>query len=241
MQSHPPSSYTVELQSAIRHGLSKSSQQEVFQVIMDHVETLYQRPCHNINQLSKRNTKSKGNVFEQFCVLYLTAKMKQWKHVWLLSDVPENVLQQLSLGRNDVGIDIVGVDFNQNYYAIQAKYRNPSKFKQKTFLPWTVLSTFYALCARTGPWKKQIVMSNVHGVRRNGQRNEKDATIALGSFKSTKRSMWLEMIGDQGHSLISPNIEAAFEEKTKTTHVINNTSNIREIRSQYFAPLTAKK
>jgi hypothetical protein len=96
------------------------------------------------------------------------------------------------------------------YWAIQAKYRvrrfdassfscsssttgpNQQRRRQpRVVLGWHQLSTFYALCARTGPWQKQCVMTNCDYIRRMGNRQPGlDYTIAAQGFRATSRLHW---------------------------------------------------
>ena len=148
----------------------------------------YSRPAHTIAELKSRdNKKIKGDIFENFCVLYLQSKGYE---AWRLEDVPETLLTQLSLKRRDMGIDIVCVK-DGLYSAVQCKYLAP---KGKKFgLPWRTLSTFYALCMRSGPWDKHIVMTNCNYVCRVGKKSDKDISIVLNSFQTMTSEEWLQM------------------------------------------------
>jgi hypothetical protein len=151
----------------------------------------YSRPAHTIAELKSRdNKKIKGDIFENFCVLYLQSKGYE---AWRLEDVPEPLLTQLSLKRRDMGIDIVCVK-DGLYSAVQCKYLAP---KGKKFgLPWRTLSTFYALCMRSGPsWDKYIVMTNCDYVSRVGKKSDKDISFVLKSFQDMTSEEWLQMCG----------------------------------------------
>lgn len=150
----------------------------------------YARPAHTLAELKSRdNKKIKGDIFEDFSVLYLQSKGYQ---AWRLEDIPESLLTQLSLKRRDMGIDIVCVK-DGLYSAVQCKYLAP---KGKKFgLPWRTLSTFYALCMRSGPWDKYIVMTNCNYVCRVGKKSDKDISFVLNSFQTMTSEEWLQMCG----------------------------------------------
>ena len=51
--------------------------------------------------------------------------------------------------------------------------------KKKNILSWKSLSTFYALCLRSGPWSKYIIMTNCIYTNHQGIKTEKDLSICL--------------------------------------------------------------
>ena len=55
--------------------------------------------------------------------------------------------------------------------------------------------TFEALCARTGPWHKHIIMTNTYVSKREGSKNEKDWSIISSSFNQLKRHEWNSIAG----------------------------------------------
>ena len=174
-----------EILSAIRFALSRDNG-TTFQTILDHVNCYFKAPAHNINELTKRKTTTKGNIFEIFCVMYLksmkTAKGPKYANVWLLRDVPSEVLTELKLPSRDMGIDIIaqtnyhGNSSNKStqllkygggeYHAVQSKYRIKSIKKPRTALPWKELATFYALCSEANSFSKHIVMTNADYISR---------------------------------------------------------------------------
>jgi len=150
----------------------------------------YARPAHTLAELKSRdNKKIKGDIFENFSVLYLQSKGYE---AWRLEDIPEPLLTQLNLKRRDMGIDIVCVK-DGLYSAVQCKYLAPKD--KKVGLPWRTLSTFYALCMRSGPWDKYIVMTNCDYVSRVGKKSDKDISIVLNSFQTMTSEEWLQMCG----------------------------------------------
>jgi hypothetical protein len=169
----------------------------------------YARPAHSLAELKSRdNKKIKGDIFEDFSVLYL--QMKGYE-AWRLEDVPESLLTQLNLKRRDMGIDIVCVK-DGLYSAVQCKYLAPKD--KRVGLPWRTLSTFYALCMRSGPrthraeeagsWDKYIVMTNCAYVSRVGKKSDKDISFVLKSFQDMTSEEWLQMCGYSGTEVPEP-------------------------------------
>jgi hypothetical protein len=150
-------------------------------------------------QLKRCTKQESGLLWEQFCVMWLRAK--GYGECWMIGDTPEEVLKELNLSRRDFGIDIV-VKHENGYFAVQAKWRS-GKPGKKTALTWNQLSTFYALCARSGPWLKYIVMTNCDSVRRLGKKWKMDQTIVKAGFRGCKREVWQSIAGlSVGYSLL---------------------------------------
>ena len=205
----------VQIKASIRTALSKSDK-PVFAALDDIFQASFHKPCTNITELKRNNTKTKGTLFEVFCKLYLT--MRGYADVWLLEEIPPNVIAHCKLKTFDVGVDLVatvkipGRETNAVedyfYFAIQAKYRSPTKDSQGRTVHrvnWRDLSTFIALSTTTGPplgWKGKIVMTNADNVVWRGNKPADFKTYAKGTFNKIPREEWLKFIGSQGHSLI---------------------------------------
>lgn len=159
--------------------------------ISDICETYYNQPVHSLQDLKNRNTKLKGDIFENVCYLYMKHCYPLQK-VYYLKDVPQDIREKLNLSKNDMGIDFIGVDKDGEYYAIQAKYRK--RTKSKTMVTWKQLSTFYALALKTGPYKKHIIFTNADYVRHVGKKTEKDETIGYNRLVKTEHWKWLSII-----------------------------------------------
>ena len=163
----------------------------------------YTRPAHNLQELkSRENKKLKGDIFEEFCVLYLL-HCCDYDTAWRLEDVPEEVLNKLSLKRRDMGIDIV-CQKGEQFSAVQCKYKAPTG--KKMGLSWKTLSTFYALCMRSGPWNNYIVMTNCNYVCHVGKKTEKDISISLHAFQNISSEMWIKMCDVKGNTLEGPTL-----------------------------------
>jgi len=190
----------------------------VFDSFIERCRMYYDRPAHSLAEIkSKECTKIKGDVFEHFAYLYFL-KVKKYK-VWFLKDLPIELRKQLGMQKVDLGIDLIAAN-KDRYYAIQVKYRKSNKYKSKTVLGWTQLSTFYGLVSKTGPWTKHIVFTNADYIRHVGQKGPKDWSICQGTLRGLTREKWEAMIGWEGHKLI--------EEKPK--HKKLTTEELRQAR-----------
>lgn len=131
-------------------------------------------------------TKSVGDAWEDFSCLFLS-KIMGWE-VFKLKECNDDILKRLRLKKRDVGIDLVAV-YKGEYIAVQCKYR---KNFQK--LSWRDISTFDALCSRTGPWYKQVVITTSSWLQREGQWTEKDLFIGKKKFESLTKFDWLKLL-----------------------------------------------
>jgi len=173
------------------HAIFLKSPKNLFDEFISECQTWYSKPAHTLQEMRQRdNKKIRGDIFEEFCVLYLK-EIRGFEKVWLLEDVPEEILLQLSLKRRDMGIDLIA-SHQGEWYAVQCKYKTPSPGK-KSYITWSALSTFYAMCLRTGPWTKYIVMTNCDYTRHQGPKGPKDLSICLGSFQGIQGDDWLKM------------------------------------------------
>jgi hypothetical protein len=173
--------YTIFLRSPIN----------LFDEFICECQKWYEVPAHSFVEIRKRdNKKIRGDIFEEFCVLYLKY-IKLYDNVMLLKEVPCELLEKLSIKRRDMGIDII-VEHNNNYYAVQCKYKK-NKTKRKNIISWKALSTFYALCLRSGPWTKYIIMTNCDYAKHEGAKSEKDLSLCLKTFQNIDKDNWLKM------------------------------------------------
>lgn len=178
--------------------------------------------CGDMKSFERRTTKAKGDLFEDFCVIYLKS-LGCYTNVWKLKDIPVEIKKQLSLPKGDRGIDIVAEAViagagsnspatqpgNSNagrkiYIAIQAKYRTADPKGKEHGLTWKGLSTFYALCARTGPWAVNLVISNCKYCKKVGQKLAKDMFKGKDDLEKITREEWIKMANLpelEGHTL----------------------------------------
>jgi len=91
-----------------------------FDAFIDVCQRWYARPAHTLAELNSRdNKKIKGDIFENFSVLYLQSKGYE---AWRLEDVPDDILTSLALKRKDMGIDIVCIK-DGKYSAVQCNVK----------------------------------------------------------------------------------------------------------------------
>lgn len=220
---------TEELQILL-HKVFLRSPVNLFDEFLNEVQKWYESPAHTFTEMRIRNNKKiRGDIFEEFCCLYLKFIMN-YDDVWLLSDVPDNILELLKMKRQDMGIDII-VKHGEAYYAVQCKYKKHT-CSGKNVLSWTALSTFYAMCLRTGPWAKYIVMTNCDYTRHQGGKTDKDLSICLKTFQNLQNSDWLKMCNLTGSTLVN---------FPKSTNLLTNKPSseltreeLRELRMAYY-------
>jgi hypothetical protein len=174
----------------------------------------YEMPAHSFSEMRMRdNKKTRGDIFEEFCVLYLKyANTKGYKNVWLLKDVPDAILDKLALKRRDMGIDIIVETIDEKYVAVQCKYKKHTGCKLN-ILSWRSLSTFYALCLRSGPWDKYIIMTNCVYTRHQGKKTSQDVSYCLKTLQNITKDEWLRMCNVSGVKIGSEEEVKVLEEK----------------------------
>jgi predicted helicase len=208
----------MELQKLL-HELFLKGPANCFDAFVLECQKWYEAPAHTLVELRARNnTKLRGDIFEIFCVLYL---QQSYDEVWRLEDVPEEILTTLKMKRKDMGIDLIAKK-GELYSAVQCKYKKPTG--RKSSITWKALSTFYALCLRTGPWDKYIVMTNCDYTRRVGEKTEKDISICLKTFQGITKEKWIAMCGVEGQ-IMAPMTAPKTQEE------------LREARVKYFSRL----
>lgn len=209
----------MDLETVIRKCITKGSlnNKNIFDLLVDEIETYFNRQVNTVQELKdKYNKKLKGDIWEQFCKLYLKS-CGEYKRVWLFRDLSETTKSNCGItGSTDNGIDIVCKDHSGNYYSVQCKYRSRGKR-----LDWKTLSTFIGSSER-GKFKKFIIMTNGTGVSRKFNSSKRDKVIAKGTFKALKLEFWESMVGDAGRIL---------EKKQKIPKTIEE---LREARLKYF-------
>ena len=214
------------------HTILLRSPLNLFDEFLIECQKWYDTPAHSLTEMRTRNNKNiRGDIFEMFCVLYLT-HVKQYPNVWRLEDVPSDLLLKLKLKRRDMGIDIIVEDKleTNKYYAVQCKYKK--RVQRMNMVTWKSLSTFYAMCLRTGPWDKYIVMTNCDGIKHEGVRTSKDISICYNTFRNITKEDWTKMCEIHG-STINNIIE---ESETNININLNapTPDDLRKLRLSYF-------
>jgi predicted helicase len=202
----------------------------------------YEMPAHSFSEMRMRdNKKIRGDIFEEFCVLYLKY-VKGYKNVWLLKDVPDAILDKLALKRRDMGIDIIVETIDEKYVAVQCKYKKHTGCKLN-ILSWRSLSTFYALCLRSGPWDKYIIMTNCVYTRHQGKKTSQDVSYCLKTLQNITKDEWLRMCNVSGVKIGSEEVkvlEETIEEKIakpkakSSKIVLPSKEEIRALRLSFY-------
>jgi len=229
----------MELQRVL-HEIFLRSPSNLFDEFMLECQKWYDEPAHTFTEMRTRdNKKIRGDIFEEFCVLYLKF-IKGHNSVWRLEDVPDTILEKLSMKRKDMGIDIVIYDGN-DVIAVQCKYKK--RGQAKSAVSWQALSTFYALCMRTGPWTKYVVMTNCDYVRHQGKKTSKDISYVLNTFRTISGSDWIKMCELTGQKIVTDvvqntitdvsTVQMTAEELAKPTK-----EQLRQLRMAYYTKKT---
>ena len=196
----------MDIQSTL-HSILLSSPDNLFDAFVAECQRWYEEPAHNFTEMRTReNKKIRGDIFEEFTVLYLK-HVHSYKNVWRLEDVPDDILTQLTMKRRDMGIDIVAQTNDDKYVAVQCKYKKHLSIKRNV-VSWKSLSTFYALCMRTGPWEKYIVVTNCEYVRHQGKKSTKDLSICIKKLQGISKEHWTQMCELKGNMLAPPPVPA---------------------------------
>jgi len=210
--------------SNILYTIYLRSPENLFDEFIKECQTFYESPAHSLYEMKIRdNKKLRGDIFEEFCVLYLKY-VKGLENVWLLKHVPPDVLEKLTMKRQDMGIDIVVRKNDGQYIAVQCKYKKGTGFR-KNILSWKCLSTFYALCLRTGPWEKYIVMTNCEYTRHQGKKTSQDVSYCLKTLQNITKDEWLKMCQVTGTKI-------AIEEKPIVTK-----EELRAMREKFYSKI----
>ncbi len=227
----------VSIENKLKKWIQQNISDITFDKFVDFCRKETSEPAHTISQLNlKNNTKKIGDYFEAFTKLYFK-HIKKYKNIWLMSELPDEIRNHLSLDKKDYGIDLIGIDTNNEYVAIQCKYRRRQPNKKLQGVSWKELSTFYALVYRTGPYFNHIVMTNLDYVRHIGKKNNKDISICYGTLKNLKFYDWFLMSEAQSlEQIVSDNTTQ--EDNTKDiTLLLGPLEFIREKRLKFFEKL----
>lgn len=137
---------------------------------------------------ASHNQNVQGTLFEYFCLMYLT-RVRKYPSVWMLCDVPQDILSAHHMSTHDLGIDLVALAPDGSHHAIQCKFRS------RRPVTWRDLSTFYSLCGVTGSWGKCIVMTSAPYIRRVGKRPVHHTSICKATFDGIPRAHWYALAG----------------------------------------------
>lgn len=211
----------------------KDPQINIFDRFIQRCQLYYDQPAHSLAEIKlKMNKKLKGDIFEHFCLKYCQTCLC-FPEVWLLGDLPEEILKKLNLKRQDFGIDLIARDQDNKYYAIQAKYRKHTNRKEYSALTWKQLSTFHALTSRTGPYQQHIVITNADYCRQMGRKTKKDKSICYRSLRGIKLDQWMTLAGMPGRRLVEDKVvKLQFKPRKKKKEL--SLTELREKRLAYL-------
>ncbi len=94
-----------------------------------------------MDQFKSLSSKEKGLYFEWFAQLFFKFDPRYADFIdecWLISEIPQKVLEHLNIIQDDIGIDMI-IKSNDEYWSVQMKYRQ----NIDEIIPWKCLSTFY--------------------------------------------------------------------------------------------------
>jgi superfamily II DNA or RNA helicase len=127
--------------------------------------------------LENLNKKEKGDAFELLTKLYfkLSPKYSFYDEVWMLSEVPVSVIEELGIPSHDLGIDLIAKNGNE-YHAIQCKYHS-DKNQSVTFKE---VSTFISLLESNNKFTQGYICSSADITSRNYNKlNTKPINLVL--------------------------------------------------------------
>lgn len=186
------------LDAALTRSINAATRRQcpVFECLMEEIYSYYERKVTNMDELKQReNKKLRGDVWEDICQRYLKARFADsYEEVWRWNQVPDELRKQLKLVRKeDTGIDLIVRTTSRagakEYIAVQCKLR------KKGDLPWRTLSTFLALCDRTGPFSQHLIMTNAARISRQVPAGPKERAYCAQTFRGTKLHVWEAMLG----------------------------------------------
>lgn len=120
-----------------------------------------------VNELNSLTKKQKGDSFELLTKLYfkLSPKYEFYDEVWLLSETPSKVLEEIGLPEHDLGIDLIAKNGDE-YHAIQCKYHS-DRSQSVTFKE---VSTFISLLESTKKLTQGYICSSADLTSKNFQK-----------------------------------------------------------------------
>lgn len=197
----------------------------------DHFYNVKAKSLAEMRKNHGARNKNKGDLFEFFCLQLLLlpreirpftqSSLKSIDEGWLLRDLPSEHRETLCLKKRDMGIDIIARTIDNQWIAIQCKYRKKPD-KQRYYplqegsnkrypIPYRVtfkdLSTFNSLAKSTGPkkgWCRRVVMTNCDSINRQGRKEHEDLSICRRTLLSLGREVWNALAGDLGRTLSDP-------------------------------------
>lgn len=83
------------------------------------------------------------------------------KNIWLYDEIPYNLFKELNIPEKDKGIDLILFSNDNEYYAIQSKFRN----NINNTIPWSDLSTFVGMAfGISNKFDKALYVTNIFNI-----------------------------------------------------------------------------
>lgn len=199
----------IDISKLIGNALSNSRRGRISIFELFEEEFLYQadHPFEGLKFASTADakkatlTKRESDAWENFCLLYLTARYpREYTKIWLWKEVPTKVKKVLKLHRNeDNGIDIIA-ETRRGYVAIQCKFRRQGNIK------YDDLATFYTTCI-SGQYYQKLVMTNTPQITGKLAEVPGNTFIVRQDFINTQRAIWHRMTKGVGEALDEEEID----------------------------------
>ena len=133
-----------------------------------------------------KESKTKGDAFELLCMCFLKTDSfygSIFKNVFHQSELSFDIkVKKLKLAKGDIGVDLIGEDFEGGYWAIQCKYRS---LPEKNLILNNRLAEFFSMTGGQSLKKElanRILISTTNDISRNIKDNYKEFSQILNPF-----------------------------------------------------------
>ncbi len=128
------------------------------------------------NALMQLNNKEKGNAFELLTKLYfkLNPVYAFYEEVWLLHEVPSQIIEQIGIPAHDLGIDLIAKD-GEEYHAIQCKFHTETN----SSVTFKEVATFISLLEGNKKFTQGYICSSANITSRNFEKIETKPITSL--------------------------------------------------------------
>lgn len=112
--------------------------------------------------------KEKGEAFENLTRLFLLTDplySTKIKNVWLSSDIPSRVIDELGLPHPEIGVDLIAEAKDGTYWAIQCKFHQDTEAN----VSYQELATFFSVTERESTVSKlshRLIVTSAQGISR---------------------------------------------------------------------------
>ena len=128
------------------------------------------------NALMQLNNKEKGNAFELLTKLYfkLNPVYAFYEEVWLLHEVPSQIIEQIGIPAHDLGIDLIA-KYGEEYHAIQCKFHTETN----SSVTFKEVATFISLLEGNKKFTQGYICSSANITSRNFEKIETKPITSL--------------------------------------------------------------